>query len=238
MRVEIQPSLRFQSNVEYAESGEQVIRERGWLPGLGAEIAYLHDQLEAFGLASVFDGKIDYDGKLQNGVRYQSETGTRLSHVQLGLRYRLTQNTRTIVALERDEWKRNIKGSDVAIGLRERTYSHRLLLGVEQDWRMGSTGQLSLGATLVRARRERLDATFSGLFDAVSMRTQAATGYAINLRYQPTLSSRLQLGTQVDYIKVPQSTAHPITRNGVPAGAITQPEHVRQGVTLYVRYLL
>lgn len=237
LRVDVQPGFRFQSNSEYTESGERIISERGWLPGIGFQLAYPKDQYETFGSAHIYRADINYDGKLQNGSRYRSDTGTRLAQVQVGLRYEIRETTRAVIALEHDQWHRNIKGDGVSIGLRERTRSNRLLVGLEQEWHARFGGKLSLGATLVRAERERLHIQFSGLLDDASIRTKAATGARIDLRYHPAPSSPIQLGGQLDYIKIPRSEPVSVTRDRKFAGTITQPEHGRQSITLYLQYM-
>ncbi|MES2261399.1 MAG: hypothetical protein V4724_23020 [Pseudomonadota bacterium] len=234
----LETAARHVTMSEYEQSGKRFVRESGDLPGAGIGLSYRADRLEVFGTMRVFGATISYDGVLQNGSSYGSETATRLAQSQLGLRYRVLPDTRAIAALEYDGWKRDIRGSAVAIGLREQTHSRRLLLGAEQTWNMRSGGKLGAGATLVHAQPERLRVQFSGVLDDASLRTRAATGYLFELTYQPGSFARLSLGAQFDYMKVPRSAAQPATRNGNPAGDITQPEHVRQGVTLLVRYLL
>jgi hypothetical protein len=233
----IAPSLRHASVSEYSPAGLRIVRESGWLPGVAGRLAYRSGAWEVFGAAALFQNDIDYDGQLQNGQPYRSETGTRMAEAQLGLRYRVLDATDIVAALGFDSWRRHIKGSGKAIGLQEDTRSSRLLIGVEQSWRPGSDGQLSAGANLVHAAPERLRIGFSGLLDDVTVRTRSATGFLLALRYRPEQSSKLALGAQFDYIRVPRSAAYQVTRDGRAAGEVTQPEHVRRNVTLSVQYI-
>ena len=232
----IEPSLRYASVSEYSPAGERIVRENGWLPGVAGRLAYRSDAWEVFGAAALFQGDIDYDGQLQNGQPYRSKTGTRMAEAQLGLRYRVLDATDIVAALAVDSWRRHIRGSGKAIGLQEDTRSGRLLIGVEQAWRFGSDGQLTAGASLVHAAPERLRIGFSGLLDDVTVRTRSANGYLLALRYRPEQASKLALGAQFDYIRVPRSAAYQVTRDGRAAGEVTQPEHVRRNVTLSVQY--
>jgi hypothetical protein len=232
----IAPSLRHASVSEYSPAGVSIVRESGWLPGVAGRLAYRSGAWEVFGAAALFQSDIDYDGQLQNGQPYRSETATRMAEAQLGLCYRVLDATDIVAALGFDSWRRHIKGSGKAIGLQEDTRSGRLLIGVEQAWRLGSDGQLTASGSLVHATPERLRIGFSGLLDDVTVRTRPATGYQLALRYRPEPASKLALGAHFDYIRVPRSAAYQVTRDGRAAGEITQPEHVRRNLTLYVQY--
>ena len=222
---------------EYGQSGERIVHESGWLPGIGGRLAYRAGRWEAYGAATLFQADLDYDGQLQNGRPYSSRTGTRMADAQLGLRYRLLADTEVVAALGIDSWQRNIKGGGSAIGLREHTRSGRVSISVEQAWHIAHAGKLTAGASLIHAAPERLRIEFAGLLDDASLRTRSANGMALMLRYQPEGTPSFQFGAGFDYMKVSRSAAAPVTRNGRLAGEVTQPEHVRQNVTLFVKYL-
>lgn len=232
----IEPALRHASMSEYNQAGSRIVQESGWLPGIGGRLAYRSGAWEFFGAAAVFQADIDYDGQLQNGRPYRSETGTRMSEAWLGLRHRVLDRTELVAALGLDAWRRDIRGSGPAIGLLERTRSSRLLVGVEQMWPLGRTGTLLAGASLVHAAPERLRIGFSGLLDDVTIRTRPANGYALTLRYLPDAASRLSVNASFDSIRVARSAAYPVTRDGRAAGQVTQPEHRRSNLTISVRY--
>lgn len=221
---------------EYGQGGERIVHESGWLPGIGGKLAYRSSPWEAYGAATLFQADLDYDGQLQNGRPYSSRTGTRMADAQLGLRYCLFANTELVTALGIDSWRRNIRGGGNAIGLREHTRSSRDSIGIEQAWKIAHAGKLTAGASLIHAAPERLRIELAGLLDDASLRTRSANGVALMLRYQPEGTPSLKFGAGFDYMKVPRSAAAPVTRNGRPAGEVTQPEHVRQNLTLFVRY--
>ncbi len=232
----IAPALRHAGVSEYSAAGERIVRESGWLPGLAGRLAYRSGAWEIFGAAALFRGDISYDGQLQNGQAHRSQTGTRMAEAQLGLRYRALDATDIVAALGYDAWQRHIRGGAKATGLQEHTQSRRLLIGIEQGWRLGSDGMLTSGASLVHAAPERLRIGFSGLLDDASIRTRSANGFLLALRYRPDQASKLAFGAQFDFMKVPRSAAYQVTRDGRAAGAVTQPEHVRTNVTLSVQY--
>jgi hypothetical protein len=228
--------LRYERVAEYDQGGKKIIEERGWLPGIGAALAFGVGRHEVFGAARWFKADLDYDGRLQNGRRYRTETGTELSQFEFGFRYRLFEDTRVSAALAHDRWLRDIRGNAGAIGLRERSRSNRLQLGIEQEWRIAAAGKLSASASAVRARPERLRIDFSGALDDASLRTRAATGYGFGLAYQPGGLPAMTWSARLDSMRVPRSAAHAVSRDGQPAGEVIQPEHRRQGLTLGLRY--
>lgn len=236
VRAAVEPAIRNTRFSEYNLAGERIVRESGWLPGIGAMLEYRQDGLEIFGVANTFRSGIDYDGKLQNGTRYTTETGTQLSRVQVGVRYLLSMDMRAVVGLEYDSWKRNIKGNGTVIGLRERSWSPRFFMGIEKKWTPSDSGTFAANAMLVRAGREHVNIHFSGLLDDASIRTRPATGYALELRHAPIAAPNLHIGAYFETMRVARSPSHPVARNGRAAGEITQPEHLRQSITLFARY--
>ncbi|HEY0847066.1 MAG TPA: hypothetical protein VGE12_16980 [Noviherbaspirillum sp.] len=237
LRVGVEPAVRYSTVSEYSQGGDRIVREAGWLPGIGAILAYHQQELEVFGSVRAFRADIDYDGKLQNGSPYVTDTGTRHAGAQFGVRYWLGLTTGVIVAFETDIWDRDIKGRGVAVGLHERTRSGRLLVGAERAWLAPDVGTFAAGASVIRAEAERVDIHFSGTLDDVSLRTRPATGYAIELKFSPTAMPDLVLGAQFDALKVRRGPTYAVTRQGVYAGDVAQPEHVRRNATIYVRYL-
>jgi hypothetical protein len=233
----LEPAVRHATVHEYNQAGARIVRESGWLPGLGSMLQYQADQWQLFGTARLFSKGIRYEGQLQNGQRFNSETGTRHLQAEMGVRYRILTHSQLVTVLQYDAWKRVIVGNAMAIGLREQTRSLRLRLGVEQAWQVHGLGEFTSGISFIHAAPERLDIKFSGLLDPASLRTRPSRGFALEATYRPASDSRTVVGAQLDYLKTPRSNAHAVTRDGRFAGEITQPEHVRQNMTLFVRYV-
>jgi hypothetical protein len=223
--------------VEYNERGQRIVAEDGWLPGLGVALDYRGEDVDLFAAASVFDADLDYDGRLQNGRSFRSQTRTTLAQARLGARYRLHGSTRLVGYAELDHWRRDIEGSGSAVGLRERSWSPRLALGLQQRWLLGNGGRVEASLAIVRAAPERLKVGFSGLLDDASFRTKSAIGFAADLLYYPWSAIPLSLGMRLESIKVPRSEEVTAYRRGQPSGTLAQPEHVRHAATLFVRYL-
>lgn len=221
---------------EYDAAGKRVVRERGWLPGIGAALSYQAGDWTGFGAISTYRGQLDYDGRLQSGQPYRSETDTDLDRVQVGMKYRLSDRYGALAGFEYDRWKRNIEGGPDVAGLQERTSSRRLVLGLDRQFAIGAAGSLEAGLSLIRAEPERLKVGFSGLADPASFKTRSATGYRINLVYRPKSTANLEIGMELDRMKIGRSELHPVTRNGELVAFVAQPEHARKHATLTVGY--
>jgi hypothetical protein len=71
----------------------------------------------------------------------------------------------------------------------------------------------------------------------VSLDTRRGRGLRLEASIRPAWASYLQLRGRADWLKVPRSAAAALTANGAFQGTVTQPEHVRQALTLELAYL-
>jgi hypothetical protein len=93
---------------EYSSSKRELNRESGALPGLGAEweSKTSHWQLNA---AVMFQkNQVKYDGELQNGLSYQTDTDESLRHISLNIRPNTTSPIVPMVGLGHWYWERQI----------------------------------------------------------------------------------------------------------------------------------
>lgn len=222
---------------KYDQDGKRTIQENGWLPGIGGAVEWKTNGLEVFGAGRIFRADLDYDGKLQNGTPFGTETGTRMAQVQVGARYRFTEDSKVMAAVEYDDWKRNIKGIGTVLGLGEDTHSRRFLLGLERDWQVLASGKLSTAMVFVFSEAERLTVHFANGLDDATLRARSAAGFRFQLTYAPSALPKFAFGAEFDTMKVPRSRAQSVTRNGARVGELTQPEHRRSAATVFVRYL-
>lgn len=232
----IATGARYASVAEYDTAGRRIIREDGWLPGLEAGVSYQAGSWTMFGSARSYRGELDYNGRLQSGQPFRSETETDLDRLQLGLSYRFAEVYRASTAFEYDRWKRNISGAPGIAGLQERAFSRRLVAGVQRPIALGTAGTLEAGAFVVVAEPERLKVGFSGELDQVSFKTDSAVGYRLSFAFRPHTSQNLEFGLELDRMKIGRSSAVPVTRNGSVAAFVSQPEHVRKNATVTVGY--
>ncbi|MFD2270819.1 hypothetical protein ACFS07_06095 [Undibacterium arcticum] len=77
-------SARYQTNTEFDQTGRQLVREEGWLPGISARVAYKANELIWFTEGVIHDRSIPYHGQTQIGGAVDSTTSTRLIHLRAG----------------------------------------------------------------------------------------------------------------------------------------------------------
>jgi hypothetical protein len=221
---------RSATHTEYGLSGRRLVREDGWLPGVSFGAGYQRGGITWFGGADWYQGSMAYRGQTQAGAAAVSSTSTRLAAAHLGASYAWGSHS-VLAAVEIDRWKRDILGTTTSAGLQETYRSRRLLLGAAKTWRPAA-GAVSAAAAAVLAAPEHMRIGFSGLFDPVSLETRRAHGLRLGADLRPAWAPSLQLRSRVDWLKVPRSGEVALTANGAFRGTVTQPEHVRQALTL------
>jgi hypothetical protein len=223
------------THTEYGLAGQQLVREEGWLPGASLRAGYRSGSVTWSGGVDWYLGDIDYRGRTQAGAGVMSTTSTRLASVRLGAAYAF-ENWAIQAAAETDRWRRDILGTAAGAGLQERYRSTRLLLGAGTAWHPAA-GAISADAAFILAAPERMHIGFSGLFDPVSLDTRRGRGLRLEAAIRPAWASYLQLRGRADWLKVPRSAAAALSATGAFQGTVTQPEHVRQALTLELAYL-
>lgn len=223
------------AHTEYGPSGNQLVREDGWLPGAGLQAGYRYRQLAWSGAVDWYQGGIDYLGRTQAGAGARSTTATRLATARLGASYTL-DGYAILAAVELDRWERGIRGTAAGAGLQESYRSTRLLLGAGTHWQP-ALGSIALEASALLAAPERMHIGFSGLFDPVSLDTRRGHGLRLGAAFCPAWAPVLELRGRADWLTVPRSGEAVLNAQGAFRGTVTQPEHVRRGLTLELAYL-
>jgi hypothetical protein len=223
------------THTEYGLAGQQLVREDGWLPGASLRAGYRNDSVTWSGGVDWYQGDIAYRGRNQAGAGAMSTTSTRLASARLGATYAF-ESWAIQAAFEIDRWQRDILGTVAGAGLQERYRATRLLLGAGTAWRQAA-GAISADAAFILAAPERMHIGFSGLFDPVSLDTRRGRGVRLEAAIQPAWAPAVQLRGRADWLRVPRSAAVALNANGAFRGTVTQPEHVRQALTLELAYL-
>jgi hypothetical protein len=228
---------RLASMQEFAVNGSQLVKERGWLPGLELGATYSAGPWHVGINGETYRNDIAYDGQLQNGVAFSTTTDTAQDRLTIEIGRRLNDSASLLGGIELDRWKRRINGSGAILGLDERYKSTRLLLGAESSVLKTAWFAMSARALLVRSRPEHLDVAFGNqLFDDAALTTQAATGYRLAADFIPVSAPSMRVNLGFETLRIGRSGDTVLTRNGVVAGTVAQPEHRRNAFTLRVRY--
>jgi hypothetical protein len=222
---------------ETGANGRQLTKEHGWMPGLELKANYqLRDW--QFGVAGeAYGGDIRYDGRLQNGVPFSSDTATRQSRVGVEIGHRITEAARLIGVIEYDFWRRNIHGRGSVLGMNERYTSWRLLTGAETRFGQWSAASVSFKSLLVLARPERLRVRFDRqLFDDADFSTKPAIGARLEWGLQPAAFPNLSFEADFDWLRIRRSDNAVLRRNGAAVGTVAQPEHQRTALGIRANY--
>lgn len=222
---------------EYGTDGRNLVIEQGWMPGarLRAERAFGEWRIGAQG--ERFQGRLDYDGQVQAGSAFASNSDAAQIRIALEIARAVTADTELVGGVEYDGWRRRVRGQGAIAGLTERYGSWRLLAGVGTRLTFTPRLQHRVRIMLVATQPERLDVQFDNrLFDDARFSTKPALGARIGLSLQPGTESKLSLSADLDWMRVGRSGDVPLTKNGFVAGTVSQPEHTKTGLTLGLHY--
>lgn len=229
--------LQHTALTEYDPGGRELVREHGWMPGIEVRAGYAW-RAWRFGIAgSTYRAGIAYDGHLQSGAPFSTDTDATQDRFGIDAAWRLTDTVALIGGIEWEHRRRSISGRTSARGLDERSTSWRLLAG--SQWRLAHLAGADIDAKglLVFARAERLRVRFDQrFFDDVSLSTKPAVGLRAALTATPESMPRLSATVEFDWMKVRRSDDTALTRNGVQQGAVTQPAHQRRTLGLFLAY--
>jgi hypothetical protein len=223
--------------VESDRNGRQLVQEDGWLPGLDLRAEYAWQDYR-FGVAGeIYRRDLGYQGSLQNGAPFSTDTETTLSRIRFDVTRRVGDHGRLMAGVEWDEWRRNILGRGAVLGLNERTRSWRLLAGGGARVLQSSTANVDLDASLVLAAPEKLSVSFQNrIYDDAQFSTRSAVGVRLALGVQPTAVPAMTISVDFDWLRVPRSDDAVLRRNGVAVGTLAQPEHSRRAFGIRMNY--
>jgi len=229
--------LRRATMTEYAPNGQSLVTERGWMPGVRARADYLLPTGRMGFSSELYNGNIDYRGRLQGGAPFATDTGTLQARLGAEYGHDLNESLRLIAGVEWDYWKRDIKGHSGAVGMNERYTSLRLLGGAEFVVLRAAPGTLRARTLLVAADRESMRVRFDGkVFDDAKMKTRDGSGARMALSFVPSALPTLTVGLEYDWMRIGRSADAVLRRNGAAVGTLAQPRHVRRALDVYASY--
>jgi hypothetical protein len=228
--------MRQAGMTETGKNGQTLVREEGWLAGLELRADHVLREWRMSVAAETYRNDIRYDGRLQNGAPFATDTDTRQTRASLELARRFGR-AGLIGAIEWDLWQRRILGHGGVTGMEERTVSWRLLAGAETGLMQSSRASARLKVLLVLAQPEKLRVRFGDqLFDDAALSTKRALGARVALEVQSAGMPRLSFAVDADWLRIGRSDDAPLRSNGNTVGLLAQPEHRRSALGLRVNY--
>lgn len=233
----VAPGARHFHMTENDPNGRRLVKEEGWLPGVQATVERTMDDWRISLHGERFQGGLNYDGQVQSGSAFTSNTDTAQSRIALETARTISDRMELIGGIEYELWRRRVHGQGGTAGVTEHYRSWRLLAGVDAGLPAFAGMNSRLRFMLVAAKPERLDVRFDNqLFDDAHFSTKPAVGARLGLALQPGMDTKLSFTADLDWLKVRRSNDAPLLKNGFTAGTVTQPEHVKTSLTLGLRY--
>ncbi|MBK4735091.1 hypothetical protein [Noviherbaspirillum pedocola] len=222
---------------ELNRNGDRLVHERGSLPGIEVGAARVFGDWKLGASGEIYGGRLDYDGRTQAGAAFATDTGTTQSRISIEVARRLSDALSLVGALEWDHWRRDIEGRGAVLGLRERYDAWRLLGGAQVRLGQWPLGSASLRGLLVLSAPERMQVRFEqDVFDTATLDTSNGVGARLALGLSRIAGSGLDVEANYEWLRVARSDDAPLRRNGVVAGSVAQPEHVRSGFGIKATY--
>lgn len=222
---------------ELGRDGHVMVREHGYLPGIGMRADLKAGQWRYGAHANFYQGDIDYDGHTQRGAAFTTTTGTRQQQIGIEVMRAVTDTTEIIAGLEWDKLQRDIRGRDNVLGLEETYRSYRFIGGAQTRLFELDGVEAHIRGLLVYAKPERLHVDFeNNAYDSVSFKTKSGTGARIAIGLIPLRASNWELETEYDWIRIDRSDDAYLYRSGQLVALVAQPEHVRSALTIKLKY--
>jgi hypothetical protein len=212
---------------EFTDTGRQLLRESGTLPGWRIEGRGRHERWELSLQASHADGSLDYDGRTQAGAPLATTTDVRIS--EAGLRLLRSIDARQQIALgagiAHRRWDRSIQPAGRIAGLDERYTTWLLSFESRFSLVRSAAASLDLEFSLRQTRRPEVSVDFGGLYDNQSIALGRQTGMRLAAPASLALGrgSRLRLEPWVEYWGFDRSASQPLLRDGRRVGSVFQP---------------
>ncbi|WP_292931336.1 hypothetical protein [Noviherbaspirillum sp.] len=229
--------LRYVRMTESDNSGRQLVREHGWLPGLSLNATQRRDAWSIGVSGEIYGADLNYDGRLQNGVPFWTDTATTQGRIATELSRQLNENTAVVGGLEYDEWRRHVLGRGTVAGVNERYSSWRLLAGVATTAIRMPAASFTFKGLMIFARPERLRVHFENqLYDDVRFSTKPAIGLRLGMTAFPRALPNLSFGLDLDWMRIRRSDDGTLYKDGIPTGTVAQPEHQRSALGFHADY--
>jgi opacity protein-like surface antigen len=229
--------LRHAGTTETNRDGKQLVNENGTLPGIEAGAAYRLPNWTIGVSGEIYRGDLGYDGRTQTGAPFSTDTGTTQSRITLEVMREISDGLSLVGALAWDYWRRDIAGRATVLGLSERYDSWRVEAGIQARLAQYRFGALTARGSLLLSAPEKLEVRFEqGVFDPATLRTEKGTGARLALGLQRLAGTGVDLEADYEWLRIPRSDDAPLRRNGIVAGSVAQPEHVRSAFGIKAIY--
>ena len=235
---EVGASLTSFEYTEFADAGNVLDRETGFLPGLALRFAQAGRDCTISQDLSFSANDLAHDGHTNLGTPFSTRTDETIgdASVQVGCSLPSLPRYSAYGGFGYTRWKRDIRGVARIAGLGE-TYSWwYALLGGRAVLMQSGASQLALDVRLIRTISPQLKVDFNGLFDTTKLALGERTGGRLSLPWCLALSQSGSLAVEPFYerLKLGRSQTQPLTRTAAVVGQVFEPngERIQWGVNM------
>lgn len=223
--------------VESDQRGRQLVEENGLLPGVELHADYAANEWHIGLVGEIYKGDLAYDGQTQNRAAFSTYTKTGQYRIRAEAARKINDVTLLILGIERDYWRRTIQGRGATLGMDERYSSWRLLTGLQRHILRPTWKSIYVKGMLIASGPETLVVRFDNqLFDKAKLTTKPALGARVTVGAQAISNSDVKLELDFEWMRIDRSDNGVIYKNGIPAGLLAQPEHVRKSFGIKVNF--
>lgn len=218
--------LRFDLR-EYADTGEQLVRELGVLPGVLGGVGQSVGRWRWSAELSYYAGSVQYDGQTQSGASFDTKTDTTLTKIRARALRQLDPEGRFAAGLGLGyrQWQRQIRGRGKVSGLEERFVAGDVSAEARLSVLRTEATTVDIDLQAAWPLRPEVKIDFGGTFDTRTLLPgpRLAGRVAVPVSWATGPGSRLIVEPGFEAWGFGRSSTDPLYRHGLPAGVVYQP---------------
>ena len=230
--------LRFDFR-ELADSGEQLVREQGVLPGVVGGAGQTIGRWRWSAELSHYAGSVQYDGQTQSGATFDTKTDTMLTKMRARVLRLLDPEGRFAVGLGVGyrQWQRQIRGRGRVSGLEERFMAGDVSAEARLSVLRSEATAVDVDLQAAWPLQPQVKIDFGGMFDprTLMLGPRLAGRVSVPASWATGPDSRLIIEPGLEAWGFGRSSTELLYRHGVPAGVVYQPQG--KGYNLDVKVL-
>ena len=213
---------------EYADTGRQLVRELGTLPGFVAKAEQTIARWRWSVGFSYHAGTVGYDGQTQAGASFTTTSDATVARIHARALHSLDEDGRYAAGLGfgYGQWQRGIRGRGAVSGLDERFVAGDVSFDARVSVLRGPSATAEIDLQLAWPIRPQVKVDFAGLYDAqtLALGPRLATRVSVPVSWSAGPSSRIVAEPAFEAWGFGRSATQTLYRNGAPAGVVYQPQ--------------
>ena len=213
---------------EYADTGEQLVRELGVLPGVIGGVGQAIGRWRWSAELSYYSGAVDYDGQTQSGATFTSTSDAVVAGIRARALHLLDAEGRFAagLGLGYGQWQRQIRGRANVSGLDERFVAGDVSFDARLSVLRSEAATVDVDLRFAWPIRPQVKIDFSGLYDTrtLMLGPRLATRVSAPVSWAAGPLSRFVVEPSFEAWGFGRSATETLYRDGVPAGVVYQPQ--------------